>query len=354
MRIVITGATGNVGTALLRRLADRREHELVGLARRVPDAQPSARVAWVSADLTDPACQTLLEGTFGAADAVVHLAWGFQPSHDVDYLAELGVGGTRRVLDAVAGAGVPHVVHMSSIGAYSPKRDDEPVDESYPTGGIPGSPYSQHKVQAERLLDTFAEEHPDIALTRMRPGIIGQRSAGSALLRYGLPGLLPSRILELVPVLPLDRSLRIPMVHAEDVAAAVDLALTTGVGGAFNLASGPPITVDDIAGALGARHLQVPQRLVRAAVAGSWHAHVQQVDPGWIDLAYNVPLLDPSRALRELGWSPVHDSRAVLTEVVDAMAGADHADTAVLRPRTVLSSLRSALRDKPVAYRRRP
>jgi UDP-glucose 4-epimerase len=354
VRIVVTGATGNVGTALMRRLSDHGDHELVGLARRVPGARPGARVAWVSVDLTDPACQRLLETTFRAADAVVHLAWGFQPSHDVDYLAELGVGGTRRVLDAVDGSGVPHVVHLSSIGAYSPKRDDEPVDECYPTGGIPGSPYSQHKARAERLLDVFVEEHPDVTVTRMRPGIIGQRSAGSALLRYGLPALLPARTLKLVPVLPLDKTLRIPMVHADDVAAALDLALTTGGGGAFNLAAGPPVTVDDIAEALGARHLQVPQRLVRAAVAGSWHAHLQQVDPGWIDLAYNVPLLDPSRAVRELGWSPVHDGRAVLAEVIDAMAGADHADTAILRPRTVLSSMRSALRDKPVAYRRRP
>lgn len=352
MRIVITGATGNVGTALLRRLADHGDHELVGLARRVPDAPYGVR--WVSVDLTDPACQPVLDATFRAADAVVHLAWGFQPSHDLDYLAELGIGGTRRVLEAVATSDVPHVVHMSSVGAYSPKRDDDPVDESYPTKGIPSSPYSQHKAQAERLLDAFAAEHPDVTVTRMRPGIIGQRSAGSALLRYGLPALLPARSIKLIPVLPLDGSLRIPMVHADDVAAAFDLVLTTGTGGAFNLASGPPVTVEDIARVLGARHIQVPRRIVRATVAGSWHAHLQPIDPGWIDLAFNVPLLDSSRATGELGWSPDHDGPSVLAEVVDAMANAEHAATAALRRRTVLSGLSSALRDKSVAYRRRP
>lgn len=145
MRIVITGATGNVGTALLRSLTRHTDHELVGLARRVPQGPARDQVSWVSADLTDPGCRTLLDVTFDRADAVVHLAWGFQPSHDRDYLAELGVAGTRRVLAAVAARGVPHLIHMSSIGAYSPKRDDQPVDESYPTHGVPSSPYSQHK-----------------------------------------------------------------------------------------------------------------------------------------------------------------------------------------------------------------
>ena len=92
MRIVITGATGNVGTALLRRLTDHGDNDLVGLARRVPDpgARGDGRLTWVSADLTDPTIGILLEETFRGADAVVHLAWGFQPSHNPDYLAELG------------------------------------------------------------------------------------------------------------------------------------------------------------------------------------------------------------------------------------------------------------------------
>ena len=95
----------------------------------------------------------VLRDAFAGADAVVHLAWGFQPSHDLAYLEELGVGGTRRVLEAVTAASVPHLVHMSSLGAYSPRQGDHPVDESWARDGVPTSPYSQHKAAAERLLD---------------------------------------------------------------------------------------------------------------------------------------------------------------------------------------------------------
>lgn len=154
MRIAVTGASGNIGTAVRRRLA-ADDHELIGLARRPPSPSGGDPVRWTSVDLTQDAAVSELTEAFRGADAVVHLAWGFQPSHDLAYLESLGVGGTRRVLEAVAAAGVPHLVHVSSVGAYSPKRDDEPVDESWPTEGIPTSRYSVHKAAAERL-STFS------------------------------------------------------------------------------------------------------------------------------------------------------------------------------------------------------
>ncbi|HYH72375.1 MAG TPA: NAD-dependent epimerase/dehydratase family protein, partial [Nocardioides sp.] len=221
MRIVITGASGNVGSALVRRLADDGGHELVGVVRRPPGSDVSIpAMEWVPVDLTDDADTGALHAAVEGADAVVHLAWGFQPSHREAHLRALGVGGTGRVIDAVMAAGVPHLVHMSSVGAYSPKRDDAPVDETWPTGGVPTSMYSRHKAAAERLLDELEADAPDVTVTRMRPGIIGQRSAGSALLRYGLPALVPAAVLRHVPVLPIDSRLVIPMVHADDVADA--------------------------------------------------------------------------------------------------------------------------------------
>src|SRR3954453_2863466 len=112
MRIVITGASGNLGTALLRRLTATNDHAIVGLARRLPDDGPGgARVRWTSVDLSKETSAAVLRDAFRRADAVVHLAWGFQPSHDLRYLEALGVGGTHRGLEAVASGGVPHLVH---------------------------------------------------------------------------------------------------------------------------------------------------------------------------------------------------------------------------------------------------
>jgi nucleoside-diphosphate-sugar epimerase len=355
VRIVITGASGNIGSALIERLAGS-DHDLIGISRRPPEQGTDLAdlVEWHAADLAEPRSSHVLERVCQHADAVVHLAWGFQPSHRLDLLEALGVGGTQRVLDAVATAGVPHLVHMSSVGAYSPKTSEAPVDENYPTEGVPRSPYSKHKAAAERLLDTFEQTTTDVTVTRLRPGIVGRRSSGSALLRYGIPGLVPAKVLERIPVLPFDPGIRIPMVHTEDVAGAIVVALESRVPGAFNLAAAQDVTAYDITAALGARLIPVPARVLRFGVSAGWHARLLQLDPGWIDLATRVPLLDTGRARAVLGWSPTRTGPEVLREVVAGMADAAYGDSPVLRPRTVADQVGRAFRDGPVAHRREP
>jgi len=72
MRIIITGASGNIGSALLRRLTSD-DHEIVGMARRTPDdSGPFGGVEWVGVDLTQDSCLPTLEHTFAGSDAVVH------------------------------------------------------------------------------------------------------------------------------------------------------------------------------------------------------------------------------------------------------------------------------------------
>lgn len=357
MRIAITGASGNVGSALLRALTrDEEGHELVGLVRRPPTvaAEPFARVEWHRADLTQEGDVPSLREAVRGADAVVHLAWGFQPSHRTDYLEELGVGGTRRVSEAVAAEGVPHLVHMSSIGAYSPRRDTVPVTEDYPVDGIPGSPYSAHKSAAEHLLNDFEVQHPEVTVARMRPGIMGQRSAASSLMRYVLPGVVPGRVVRWVPVVPLDRRVLVPMLHADDAADAIVRVLRNRAGGPFNLAAEPVITVEHISAAVNARHVHVPAPILRAAASAAWHARLEQVDPGWLDMALNVPLLDPGRAERELGWRPARDAVSVLEEVVAGMLTSSYDTTPPLRRRSLRENVRLAVRKAPVHRRTRP
>jgi nucleoside-diphosphate-sugar epimerase len=356
VRIVITGASGNVGTALLRRLRrDPDEHELAGVARRPPEVgSPYQGMAWTAVDLAAPTAATALTEVFRDADAVVHLAWGFQPSHDTGYLDRAGIGGTRAVLRAAREAGVPHLVHMSSVGAYSPGPDDgHAVDEDWPTEGIDTLAYSREKVAAERLLDEHELSHPDgPVIARLRPGLIVQRESGSALLRYGLPAFVPAALLRHVPLLPVDRSLVVPVVHTDDVADAVERVLLRRAAGPFNLAADPPITRDAIAEALGARPVHVPKPALRAAAWASWQARVQPLDPGWIDLAFAVPLLDTTRARRELGWAPAVDARSALTEVLGGMADAAATSSPALRPRSVAAELTALVRRGPAARRR--
>ncbi len=87
------------------------------------------------------------------ADVVVHLAWLFQPTHRPDITWRANVDGSRRVFEAVAAADVPALVHASSVGAYSPRTSEQPVDESWPTHGVPTAAYSREKAYVERTLN---------------------------------------------------------------------------------------------------------------------------------------------------------------------------------------------------------
>jgi UDP-glucose 4-epimerase len=356
MRIVVTGASGNVGTAVLRHLkADG--HGLVGVSRRAPDrtCEPFAGVDWACVDLAGPNAQQILNRVFAGADAVVHLAWGFQPSHDIDYLERIGVGGTRAVVRAAHAAAVPHLVHMSSLGAYSPGPDDRWIDESWPTEGVLSLPYSRHKVAAERLLDEHEREHPDApVIARMRPALVLQRDNGSALLRYFLPSYVPAAVLGHLPVLPVDRRLTVPAVHTEDVADAVVRVLQRRSAGPFNLMAEPVLTRDGIARVLRARPLHVPRLLLRGLAWATWRAHVQPVDPGWLDLAFAMPPMDTSRARRELGWAPSIPADVALKQAVEGMAGAANLPSPALRDRDVRGELAALVTRGPIGRRNLP
>jgi UDP-glucose 4-epimerase len=322
MRIVVTGATGNVGTALLRALAaDERVEEIVGLARRLPDWQ-NPRTRWVRADVAaDP-----LEPHFEGADAVIHLAWLIQPSRDEAELERVNVTGSQRVFEAAAQAGAGALVHASSVGAYSTGPKDRRVDESWPTDGIPTSFYARHKAAAERALDAVEARHLRLRVVRLRPGLIFQRSAAQEIRRLFAGPLLPSPLLRprLLPVLPVTDRLVLQVVHADDVAQAYRLAATDpGARGPYNVATEPVLGPAELGRLLGARPVRVPARVLRTAAELTWKAHLQPTPPGWLDMGLSVPLMDVSRARGELGWQPRREAGETLLELLDGLRRRD-------------------------------
>ena len=330
MRVVVVGATGNVGTALLHALADDpRIDAVLGLARRLPDLDlPGVRFEAADVGRDD------LAPRFAGAAAVVHLAWEIQPARQPQRLQEVNVVGTRRVLDAVAAAGVPAVVVASSVGAYSRGPKDRFVDESWPTDGIATSTYSQQKAYNERVLDAFEARNPGVRVVRLRPALIFSSEAGSEVFRYFLGGVVPRAAVRraLVPVVPRHPRLRVQALHSADAADAFRRAVVRDVRGAFNVAADPVLDGDVLARLLSARPLPLPSSLLRAAASVSWRLRLQRTNPGWVDMAFSVPLLDVSRAREELGWAPRRSAEDAVLDLLDGIAHGRGAPTPPLRP----------------------
>jgi nucleoside-diphosphate-sugar epimerase len=314
MKVVVVGATGNVGTALLRALAaEDRVTSILGLARRLPSAQ-FAKTTFAAADIAE----SELEPHFEGAGCVVHLAWLIQPSHDRVRTWRTNVLGSRRVFAATAAAGVPALVHASSVGAYSPGPKDRLVDESWPTDGIATSFYSRDKADAERALDELEQKHPELRVVRLRPSLVFQRTMGTEAKRLFTGRLVPHRLLPpgripLVPDLP---GLRFQVTHADDVADAYRRAIVDGARGAYNVAADPVLDPDALAGLLGARKVRVPAGAARALLAATWRLRLQPTPEGWLDMGLRTPLLDAGRARRELGWEPTHTAGEALLELL--------------------------------------
>ena len=338
MRVVVTGATGNVGTGVVRALAgEAGVSSVVGLARRRPELEVP-KVSWRTADVL----RDDLSDAFAGADAVVHLVWWVQPNHRVAVLAGANVGGSVRVFEAAAAAEVRTLVVASAFGAYSPgppQSSDHPgrraVDESWPTHGIPSSPYSQQKAYVERVLDAFELAHPDVRVVRFRSALVLRREVGAQAHRlYGGP-LVPRSLVHpaLLVALPWVPGLQTQAVHSSDVGRAYARALVSGARGSFNLAADPPLDEETVSAALGARAVPVPVRAVRGAIAATWRLHLQRTHPEWVDLLLHSPLLDTSRARAQLGWSPEVSATDALAEFVEGVATGAGDATAPLAPR---------------------
>ncbi|WP_369174602.1 SDR family oxidoreductase [Streptomyces sp. R28] len=334
-RIVVTGATGNVGTSVVRLLSEDPEvGSVLGLARRMPDWSPP-KTDWASVDLASE--QGDLASMFGGADAVIHLAWAFQPTHDPAVTWRTNVLGSIQVFDAVAAARVPTLVHASSVGAYSPGPKDHAVDESWPTHGWPDAAYCREKAYLERALDTFDRSHPRVRVVRMRPAFLFKRESASEQRRiFGgrfLPGPLARP--ELLPFLPDIPGLRVQALHTDDAASAYQLAVKSDVRGAFNLAADPPVDAALLGEMLGARPVRVHRTAARSAIAAAWGLHLLPASPHLFDAVLGLPLMNCTRARTELGWRPQRTAPEVLEEFLQGMQRGEGAPTEPMRGRKV-------------------
>src|SRR5215207_9721600 len=255
MRIVVVGATGNVGTSTLEALsADDRVDSILGLARRRPELE-MPKVEWGEADIRSSDLVSLFRG----ADAVIHLAWLIQPSRDESETESVNVVGSERVFGAVAEAGVPRLVYSSSVGAYSPGPKDRFVDESHPTEGIPTSFYSRHKAAVERILDRFEASTPSVSVARLRPALVFKGDAASEIRRLFAGPFLPNALIRrsLIPVIPSVPGLRFQAVHSLDAGVAFREAALSDARGAFNIAADPVLDPDRLGKLLAARPIKL-------------------------------------------------------------------------------------------------
>lgn len=294
MKVVVTGGGGQLGTAVLERLVALRTVKKIVSLDLLPPVVPSPRIDWRIADMRDPGLERHLEG----ADALVHLAFIVTKAASVATMQAVNVEASARIFEAAAAHGVQRIVYSSSVAAYGIVAGQPvPILETTLRQRSPCLTYADNKWEVEDDLDGFEAAHPEIAVVRLRPGILMGRRVS-----HVSEAWLRQR------VMPVVGEGRAPLVWDEDVADAVILALTKDVRGAYNLCASDPLKAEEVAALAGFRPLRVPNAVLTGASRASGALGPllgeKRFDVGWLE-AQRVDLIPSAeKAKRELGWKP--------------------------------------------------
>jgi len=324
LTVAVTGPTGDIGRSVIRALErSRKVGRIIGMARRPfdPSAHGWKRTEYRRGDVLDRAS---VDELVAGADVVVHLAFIIFGGRDET--REINLRGSRNVFEAAVAAGAPRLVYTSSVAAYG-FHDDNPdlLTEDVPPRGTREFYYSAQKAELEGLLAGTVEGSGTEAFV-FRPCIVAGRDAPTLVEGFTGQTILGPRVRRLWraldaapllgPVLP-DTGTPFQLVHHDDVATAVRAAVAgQGSPGTYNLAAEAPITIRDVAQALGWRALPIPRLALEALAQVVSRAPLVPAQARWINVIRKPVLMDTSKARRELRWRPKHDARETLRETV--------------------------------------
>ena len=306
LTVAVTGPTGDIGRALLRRLdADPLVGRVLGMARRPfdPAEQGLEKSEYRQGDVLD---RDAVQALAGEADVLVHLAFIIVGGRDET--RSVNLEGSRNVFEAARGVG--RLVYTSSVAAYGFHADNpQPLTEDVPVRGTDAHYYSAQKAELEQTLRE-ALDGADTEAYVFRPCIV---AGGDALaLVEAFPAML--RKAPVGPVLP-DPGTPFQLVHTEDVALALAAAVRgEGEPGIYNLAGAGTISVAELARALGWRSVPVPKAGISLGAGVVDLLPLMPPQASWLN-ALRVPVvMDTARAREELGWEPRFDTKAVLAD----------------------------------------
>ena len=319
MKAFVTGGTGFIGSRVVQRLRDRGD-DVVVLARR-PEKAADLDAEIVQGDLGD--ADAIRRGMEGC-QAVFHVAADYRVGMDPSKQASMrdsNIGGTERVLDAAADAGVDKIVYVSTINVFG-NTNGQTVDEGYRRNEADGfvSTYDETKYRAHLVAEQRAAEGAPIVI--VQPGGVygpGDRALVGQMIEQASTGKMPAKAF---PELGLN------MVHVDDVADGIMLAYDKGTPGESYVLGGEITTqghLIDKAAAIGGKkppRMTVPPVMLKAMIPVSrWVGPAMGLPPNFremISAAHNVTYwAKDDKARRELGYEP-RDLDTGLRETIQA------------------------------------
>jgi nucleoside-diphosphate-sugar epimerase len=299
--VAVTGIASPLGQRLLASLEGAGVERVIGIDHLTSPVRIRG-LEMVEADVATTNLDSALEG----ADTVIHLAWAGHGPSDPDRLARLNVDATRRVLSAASAAGVSTLVCLSSATVYGAWADNPvPLTEAAPLRPNPGVVDAVHHAEAERLVAEWAADHAAATVSVMRP---------VAVLGPGVDGWLTQVLGGGVPVRAGQNDPPRQFLHLDDLAAAVLMAASSPLQGAFNVTPDGWVAGDVVRDLSANRpRLPLPARVSALGAGWAWRLGLSEIPPAFLPLL-EQPWVVANDRLRAAGWVPRYTSEEALVD----------------------------------------
>ena len=305
--ILITGISGYLGTRLAQELKQRNHtNKIVGIDISPPPDDIAENISFYKKDIRDPEIGELLARH--QIDTVLHLAFVVKPIHDLKQMHDIDSNGTQNILEQSLNAGVNHLIAISSTLAYGAHADNPKIlTEEDPLRGNKTFPYGFYKAETDRMMQAFADKHPEITVTILRPCTVFGPSINNYI----------SRML----FLPVTVSINgfdpaVQFVHENDFVNACLAALEKETPGAFNIAGDGTLTVQEIADTLGTKVIPMPAWFIYPMLECLWRLHFPmiEVNRGYLDYIRYPFVASNEKAGQELNFTPQYSSIETLLD----------------------------------------
>src|SRR3954453_8693581 len=312
--VAVTGASSAAGARMVARLATAQGVRKVialdvtaldaaaGVGQTANPAGATADVTWRTVDITDPRLAATLDGV----DVVVHRV---VLEGDAGETAQLAA---ETVLTSAAAAGVARAVIITSASVYGAQADNAvPLDEAAPLRAVADGSGPGRLLEVEALIARSRSAPPGLAITVLRPAtLVGSGEPSLVSRHFEAPRLLVVR----------GSSPRWQFLHVDDLASAVELAVSGQVTGDLTLGCEGSLSQQEVEALSGRRRVELPappalgtaERLHRLGVTSAPASELAYVSQPWVV---------PSTALLAAGWRPTWDNEACFELLLEAVPG---------------------------------
>jgi UDP-glucose 4-epimerase len=304
-KVVITGISGRLGRIVARRLHHDLGWKIVGLDRRPMPGRPKD-IEHHQVDLRSKKARDV----FRDADALIHLGVMHDPRARPAELYSWNITGTAKLLEYCQAHQVPKVVLLSSANVYGPRPDNPQfLTEDAPLLAAQRFPAMRDLVEIDHLVSTFLWRARDIETVVLRPvHIVGPvHNAPSNYLRIARPPVL----LGFDPM--------VQLIHVQDVAEAIVLALAPGRRGIYNLTGPGEVPLSAVLHELGREPRWIPHPVAKPILELAFRLGLSSFPVAELDFIRYVCMVDGRRATAELGFRPRFGLRETIHAAEETM-----------------------------------